>query len=289
MSLSDPLPSNDNYNICQFISDILLGLTFLRAVYSLFDFGTPGPDGALANPSIKFLSLVDPNQASADFHSVRGGSPSTNITYNASNVSSSSTSGSIPNSGSNTDSNNLTVPTSITDSLNKITNFIPAILGILAINTVVLLVVCGVGIYALIRRAGKGRKGKRGTTAVPLGRRGSRAPTPFPHVYEPVDTEGEAEDPPFNPPQPVDVINSDDTPFTRPIPAFHADGVVIPRPIAPGLRPYSMMTSSSMGGIPRTYRASAASDATAFTPPSPGFLQTESGKWMADDRPKSIA
>ena len=227
--------------------------------------------------------MVDPVQASKDFANQRGGVPLSENPYTP--LAPASASSGTPATSSSTEPEDAAVPSSIMDTLNKLAGYLPAMLAVLAVNAVALVALSIVVIIFIVKRSGTGKRGRRGlATAVPLGRRGSRAPSPYPHAYEPVDTQG-ADDVPFTTSRPVD---SEDAQFTPPMPAFHADGSTS-RPVAPGLRPHSMMTTSSMGGIPRAYRASAASDATAFMPPSPGFLQADNGKWPTESRPKSIA
>lgn len=233
----------------------------------------------MGNPYIKLLALTDPNEASQEFVSVRGGTAKNNITYSASSVQNSSSGGSV----------SVSLSSSTADKLSKLVNYIPAVLGILALNALALLVIAGVGVCWLCRgRRRSGAKGiKKGRSQFSL-----RSPTPYPgvagqdtssadgHVYERVSVHA--------PGEPVD------EPFTPPEPAFHAYEGDTLRPLqappAIGSRPYSMFSMSSGSGIPpRDYRVStAASDVTAFVPPSPGFKKDGFGGGSGD-RPKSIA
>ena len=68
-------------------SDWLIGDNVMRSFYTVYDFGDFDSSGKMGNPYMQILPLVDPNQASKEFHKVRGGSASGTITYNAQNVS----------------------------------------------------------------------------------------------------------------------------------------------------------------------------------------------------------
>lgn len=219
----------------------------------------------MGNPYIKLLSLTDPNEASAEFVAVRGGSARTNITYNAA-------------SGSSSGLTNVSVSSSTADKLSKLVDYIPAMLGVLALNALALLVVAAVGVaYICRRRNRKSSKKERALLAL-----NARAPTPFPgssstfnggntgnHEYERVANN-----------MPAGEQDPEDAPFTPPEPAFHAFEGDTLRPL-PGARPRSTFAGI---GMPRDYRVSAAgSDVTTFVPPSPSF------KKELSDRPKSIA
>lgn len=58
----------------------------MRSLYTVYDFGDYDSSGNMGDPFIQLLSLTDPNEASADFHKLRGGSPNGTITYSAANV-----------------------------------------------------------------------------------------------------------------------------------------------------------------------------------------------------------
>ncbi|KAH8118676.1 acid protease [Phellopilus nigrolimitatus] len=250
--------------------DWLIGDNFLRSVYSMYDFGDFDSNNNMGNPYIKLLSLVDPNNASSEFVAVRGGTARSNITYNVANGSGSP--------GSTT----LSLADSTADKLGKLVDYIPAVLGILGLNALVLLVVAGVGIAFMCRRRRRKSSKKDRASLLSLN---ARAPTPYPgspgpspagsvgavdlgdgHRYSRVDPDsGEPEDMPFTPPEPA---------FC----GYDGDSL---RPLPPGARPRSTFAAV---GIPRDFRVSAAgSDATAFVPPSPSF------KNDTTDRPKSVA
>ena len=136
-------------------SDWLLGDNFLRAVYSIYDFGDFDSSGKMGNPYIKLLSLIDPNQASTDFHNIRGGTARNNITYNASN--------------SSTGTTTISLSAEVTEVLNKIQTFFPAMLAVITFNTLILLILVIVGVWFLCRKRG-GRKSRGKKTSLPLTR-----------------------------------------------------------------------------------------------------------------------
>lgn len=217
----------------------------------------------MGNPYIKLLSLTDPDQASAEFVAARGGTARTNITYNV--------------SGAAAASSNVSAGGISTDQLNKLIDYIPAMLAIMALNAVALLTVAGAVIgYMCYRRRRRSAKKERAHVL------NNRSPTPYPglalgsgsadpgdgHRYSRLAAnggEGEPEDPPFAPPAPAfvgyegqDQLGALGGPRTR-------------------------STYSGLS-VPRDYRISAASsDATAFVPPQPAF------KKEMPDRPRSIA
>ena len=100
---------------CIHISDWIIGDNVLRSVYSVYDFGDFDSNGKMGNPYIKLLSLVDPNEASADFASARGSTARTNITYNA-------------QGGTAAASTTVSLSDDITDTLKKVSVYFPAML-----------------------------------------------------------------------------------------------------------------------------------------------------------------
>lgn len=154
--------------------DMLLGDSFLRNAYSLFDYGDfTGEEGdQVANAYAQVLALTDPSDALADFKTSRSAAlaqsppeatleeikgwvqednePTTTST--SSKASSTSKSSSTSNdkavqnavtSGDDSDS------ASVTDKLNT---YGPAIVGLLAGNLLVGIVLCAIGISVCIRR-----------------------------------------------------------------------------------------------------------------------------------------
>lgn len=180
--------------------DWLIGDNVLRSVYTIYDFGDYDSSGQRGNPYIKLLSLVDPNEASVAFHSIRGGSAQ-NITYNAANTT-----------GAVTGSTTVSLSNDLIDSLNKVSTYLPAILAIMAFNALVLLGLVAGGIVYLVRRRNRGKARVRRAP-------GRASPMPMntmstvglmtrdsQHVY-----------------QPVSMALTDDS-FTPPSPAFARPG-----------------------------------------------------------------
>jgi hypothetical protein len=159
----------------------------------------------MGNPYMKLLSIVDADQASIDFHGLRGGTPRTNITFVGLDGVSVAPSFSISND--------------ISQSLELIGKFIPAMLGIVALNALILIVCCIVWLVSFIRK-----RRMRPIPRTPMGRMSPMPPRdpnsmspmpmnprnsyivggPQPHVYEPVS-----------------MAITEDT-FVPPTPAFHS-------------------------------------------------------------------
>jgi len=186
-------------------SDWLVGDNFLRSVYSVYDFGDFDASGKMGDPYMKFLSLVEPNSASADFHKIRGGTPNTNITYTGLSAAAIA-----PRF-------DLSVDTS--HALETIAKFVPAILAVVALNALVL-IICGIVWLVSICRKRKARATpriprSRSTRTMPQNDANSYvAGIPMspstPHVYEPVSM-ALTEDT-FVPPSPA-FLNSGDGNF----------------------------------------------------------------------------
>ena len=159
----------------------------------------------MGNPYMRFLSLVDPDKASVEFHELRGGSPNTNITYTGLSESALSLSSSLSD-----------------ESLGMIIKFIPPMFALVAFNSLVVIICCIVWLVSFIR--------KRRVRAIPRLPRSRRsmpmndtssyiaADDPMPssssrlHVYEPVS-----------------MALSEDT-FVPPTPAFYSEGNKMQRP-----------------------------------------------------------
>jgi saccharopepsin len=173
-------------------SDMILGDNVLRSMYSVYDFGDFDTSGNMGNPYLKFLSLIDPNEASKDFATARGSVARTNISYNSINSATSS-------SGRTT----VSLSDSITDTLNKINTYFPVMLAILGLNALVfLLLAIAVFIYIYRHRSASSYLQRRRTARrltpmpMPLGTMSSDTFTPPPlesmqrlsshHDYEPV-------------------------------------------------------------------------------------------------------
>ncbi|KAK0190944.1 aspartic peptidase domain-containing protein [Armillaria mellea] len=238
------LPQNLGVGTGQF--DWLFGANVLRSMYSVYDFGDFNSDGNTGNPYVKLLSLTDPDKASAEFCQARGCTALTGITYNASNNT------------ENSASTVITVTRDIADTLEKFGTWFPAMLGIMALNALVILALLIFGIVYLCKRRSKpsARMPMGRMSPMPMNPRNSYVPgiPPVgPHTYEPVS-----------------MAITDDTVFGPPSPAFHKfEGSTL----HPGDRPKSLATLPS-----KSYNEDGED---VLTPPSPGFRQF-------DSRPKSV-
>ena len=183
----------------------MIGDNFLRSVYTVYDFGDFDASGNMGNPYMKFLSLVDPDKASVEFHQLRGGAPNTNITYTG-------LSGAA-----------LTLSSSLSDeSLGMITKFIPPMLALIAFNSLVIIICCIVWLVSFIRkrRVRAIPRLPRSRISMPMNDTSSyiagEDPTPSSssrlHAYEPVS-----------------MALSEDT-FVPPSPAFYSEGSKMQRP-----------------------------------------------------------
>ena len=155
---------------------MLLGDNFLRAVYSVYDFGDFDSSGQMGNPYVQLLNLVDPDAASKEFADSRGTTAKTGIVYNAAD---SSISPVIMSGGLET-------------SLNNLETLLPAVLGIVALNAVVMLALLVLGIWWMCFKGRASKSQARGTNArmnsMPLTARNSyiAGGDVEEHRYEPV-------------------------------------------------------------------------------------------------------
>ncbi|KAJ7068270.1 aspartic peptidase domain-containing protein [Mycena amicta] len=262
--------------------DWLIGDNVLRSFYSVYAFGDFDSSNQLVNPYVKLLALVDPNQASKDFHAARGGTAATNITYNASNNTA-------------TTSSSVTVPSDISDTLNKIVTFIPAMLGIMALNAAVLIALIILGVVFMCRKQRKTKATTRKTrgraTPLQMDPRNSyvAGADPQPHTYEPVSM-AVTEDMDGVRPMSVNPRDSfaavplmDRAPVSM---AISEDDMFIPpsstaRPFkSSGLRPKDRPNSSAYQRQP----SMAVSEDQLYAPPSPGFRNFDA---KPGDRPMS--
>ncbi|KAF7288221.1 Acid protease [Mycena chlorophos] len=266
--------------------DWLIGDNVLRSFYSVYDFGDFDSSGSMGNPYVRLLSLVDPTQASKEFHSARGGSAATGITYNAAN----STLGG---------SSSVTVSSTLDDTLNKIATFFPVMLGIMALNAAVLIALIAFGIVYMCRKQRRkskstARKTRGRSTPMPIDPRNSyiAGASPQPHAYAPISmavTEDMENARPMsvNPRDsfaavplmdraPVSMAISEDEMFVPPSPTarvYKSSGL---RPKEPENRPNSAAYQRQP--------SIAVSDEQLYAPPSPGFRAFD-GK--PGDRPMS--
>ncbi|KAF8076381.1 aspartic peptidase A1 [Lyophyllum atratum] len=195
--------------------DWLVGDNFLRSVYSIYDFGDFDESGKMGNPYMKLLPIVDPDEASLDFHQARGGQAKTNITYQGLDGAAA-----MPS---------FNISQDISSSLERIGRYLPAMLGVVALNALILIVlaIAGTVIYCRRRQPSarvRARAAPGRMSPMPMNPRhsyvaGSGLPPPQPHIYEPVS-----------------MALTEDT-FVPPSPAFHhlKEGT-----LRPGDRPKSM-------------------------------------------------
>ncbi|KAG1754035.1 aspartic peptidase domain-containing protein [Suillus paluster] len=190
--------------------DWLIGDNVLRSIYALYDFGDFVSSGNMGSPYVQMLALIDPNQASVEFHDVRGGTPQNNITYNVSNDGSGSTT--------------VTVSTDVANTIDKLSKYLPAMLAVMALNALILIILLIVGLVLLCRRRGKSARARKTPgrlSPMPMNITSTRFPD-FPghqelHTY-----------------QPVSMAMTEDTLFAPPSPAFKGESM------RPGDRPKSV-------------------------------------------------
>lgn len=182
--------------------DWLIGDNFLRAVYSIYDFGDYNAEQKMGDPYVKLLSLVDPDQASIEFHNQRGGTPRTGITFQGLDGASVAPS--------------FSISTDISESLEMISRFIPAMLAVVAFNALVIVVGTIVWLVSFIRK-----RRRRAIARTPRARGGvSRPGSTRPHSYIAgmADVEIHSPSAPHTY-EPVSMALTEDT-FVPPSPAF---------------------------------------------------------------------
>ncbi|KAF7776156.1 hypothetical protein Agabi119p4_4549 [Agaricus bisporus var. burnettii] len=195
--------------------DWLIGDNFLRSVYAVYDFGDFDDKGVAGPPYMRLLSLVNPDDASADFHEIRGGSPQHNITYKGLNET------------ANTPS--FFISDDVSESIETISKLVPAMLAVVAFNAIVLVVLIIGGVVCWMkkrrlrsfqRRVTRGREGLSPMPMNPVSSYtpGGQLPSSMPVAYEPVS-----------------MALTEDT-FVPPSPAFHK----LDRNMQPGDRPKSI-------------------------------------------------
>jgi saccharopepsin len=185
--------------------DWIVGANFLRSVYSVFDFGDFDTSGKMGAPYLKLLSLVDPDVASQEFHTLRGGQPLSGIVYQPVDSAGSSSTG-----GTTT----ITLGSDVANILDKVGKYFPAMLGVMALNAIVLLALVVVGIIHLTR--------KRKARATPRRLPGRMSPMPLTGLNSTYveSAYGSPSSVPHSY-QPVSMALTDDT-FVPPSPAFHS-------------------------------------------------------------------
>ncbi|KAG5724355.1 Aspartic protease [Termitomyces sp. T112] len=285
--------------------DWLVGDNFLRSVYSIYDFGDFDELGNMGNPYMKLLSLVDPDQASIEFTSARGGTPKTNITYQGLNGAAA-----MPS---------FNISADMTETLEIIGRYLPAMLAVVALNALILIIIAIVGLFVWCRRRRSPKNKRRANgrlSPMPMNPRhgyvaGSGLPPPDPsHVYEPVSTSGD--DVLARTPSHQGIPSSRDV-FASPNyrDSYMSGASGLPSPMQPNVTPPVAMVPpedvpfstarlnrgrhSHMTGLPSPTRphvyepVSMALTEDTFVPPSPPFLSAERSKVVPGDRPKSIA
>ncbi|KZT57061.1 acid protease [Calocera cornea HHB12733] len=121
------------------LADMILGMGFLRNTYTLMNYGdfVDSNADARAAPFVQLLSVTNPNQASIEFHNVRGGQPQTfNTDGSTSSGGGSSSSGSSSSIGA------------------TIHKFLPIII---AVPAAILAIVIGVCVFCCVRRRRQAR------------------------------------------------------------------------------------------------------------------------------------
>ncbi|KAI0750873.1 acid protease [Daedaleopsis nitida] len=144
MCVGSFLPQTVSVGAGQF--DWLIGDNVMRSLYTVYDFGDFDSSGKMGNPYMQLLALVDPNVASTEFHTARGGTPAGNITYNAQNVSPSNASGAAAGASS------VEVSSDVADTLAKLSTYLPAVLALMALNALVILALAVAGLVYMFRR-----------------------------------------------------------------------------------------------------------------------------------------
>lgn len=188
-------------------SDWVLGDSFLRAVYSVYDFGDFDANLTMGNPYMKFWSIVDPDEASVEFHQIRGGIPNTNITYTGLSEGA------------------LSLNSGLTDDTAQIVSqFVLPMFALVALNSLILIICCIVWLVSFIRK-----RRSRTPTRIPRSRIMRSMPMNDTSSYIADDITPSSSIPPHTY-QPVSVALSEDT-FVPPSPAFYnSEGNKMGRP-----------------------------------------------------------
>jgi hypothetical protein len=193
-------------------SDWLIGDNVLRSVYSLYDFGDYDSSGKMGNPYVKLLSIINPDEASVDFHKQRGGTPRTNITFVGLDGVSVAPSFYISND--------------ISKSLEMIGTWMPAILAVVALNALIVVICSIVWLISFIRK-----RRRRATARHPRGR---VSPLPMNPMNSYIAGAPPTPNGPTSPGsvhvyEPVSMALTEDT-FVPPSPAFHGKASMGDRP-----------------------------------------------------------
>lgn len=142
----------------------------------------------MGNPYIKLLSLIDPNEASADFAAARNTTAKKDIVYNVAD-------------GGVTGRTTVSLPDDVERTISMVRKSLPAIYAILALNVLVFIALIILGLVFCCRRrksdksAGSGAttlRARRGRESRPVSLNSAAAYRPVPavsqseHRYEPV-------------------------------------------------------------------------------------------------------
>jgi saccharopepsin len=247
-------------------------------MYTIFDFGDYDSSGAMGNPFVKLLSVIDADEASQDFASARATVARKNIKYPTANTAANNSTGNSADAAG-------AVSSESAQMLNTLAKYFPALAAIIALNTLIVLALLLLAMYWICTQRRKEAK-KRGNARPRsnIGRQTPRALTPMPmddfnyappapvHTYEPVSM----------------ALSEADTVLALPSPGFKYDP-----DSAKGMnRPHSYAPSTS--GSPAPIRIAHLADGQGtvpedqpFQPPSPGFTRTYSGN--PGERPRSYA
>ncbi|TFL06017.1 aspartic peptidase domain-containing protein [Pterulicium gracile] len=190
--------------------DWLIGDNFLRSTYSLYDFGDFDSDGKMGDPYVKLLSLTDPNEASAEFVAVRGGTARTDIVYNVAQVTANA-------------AGSTSIGTDLASTLNSIGKYLPVMLAITALNALALLAgVIALIVYMVRKRRDSSAPSNASSARLPRGRMTPMPLSRNPSVREPTPA-GERHSYERNHPDaynPVSMALTEDTIFVPPSPAY---------------------------------------------------------------------
>jgi len=138
--------------------DIALGDTFLRNVYSLYDFGDTLPDGSIGDAYIQLLAKTDMSKATSDYASSRQNAlknytdPELSPLQLVKLILTDSDSGDSASDVSVDNKDETRLAESSSSDSNLVASYGPAIIGLLAANIVIGLILIALGILQCIRR-----------------------------------------------------------------------------------------------------------------------------------------
>jgi hypothetical protein len=184
--------------------DWLIGDNFLRSVYSVYGFGKFDTSGKMGNPYMQFLSLIDPDEASVEFHQSRGGTPNSNITYTGLSEAALALSSSIADDTS--------------QALEMIAKFILPMFALTALSSLILIICCIVWLVSFIHK-----RRVRGVARMPRTRTLALRSMPLNDTNSYIaedSTSSASPSVPLHTYEPVSMALSDDT-FVPPSPAFY--------------------------------------------------------------------